>query len=669
MAGGRRGHSFLFAVLLLFVVSGGLRVGLEVWRRESRGELQLLNRLSLPNVRLHSRFHTGLHEPGRSVPPGQGSAGLGLPGNHAPWSLPPALARSFPGPGGASAMVDPGQFRLHIKVLTFDRIDSLMRCLDSLERALYDGDSVSLSVFVDHPSHHVGGKWTSRAAERTRVAHALLRRVDNFTWTHGEKVVHYRSQNAGIQPQWLEAWWPASVNDFAFVVEDDMQVSPVFYRYFKHMAATYYYNASNFDPHVYGISFQRQAFVPGIGGSPLVRRGVPFLYQLVGTWGQILFPAPWKDFRTWYDMRRYNESCHPAIPGLKTTQWWFNKGNKLWTPWIIKWAHARHMYNMYTSFPGNLSLTTSLRPVGSNFQIDRGADAALVLERHFSDPSKPWWLMPPMKSLRRHDLCFNVVPRGAVGTSLHHLHAILNTQPFLKAKAAAFVVIPTSSDDLAQNWLCHLEVLRVRNVILMSFSAWEATELAGRGHMVLHIATPPGMNLSAISAGTNVWLRQHIQMASLAVALGYRVLLCNADAIWQADPLEFLAESGYDIAGVLHAEHISSSFLYFNNSTRTVAALAALSEAWPESIQRLSATRSQELSGLLLGDGLSFRTVTTSAASEDVQITPGIVPVVLSVPDAPKEVKVKRMTRAGLWIVDDHDLACKSVTCRKRTQI
>lgn len=662
MAAGLESHQFLFVILLVFVVSGALRVGLEVWRREGGGELQVFNRLSLPNIRMHSQSRR-LQEANQVK-----ARGLGLPGSNISWCLPPSLARSFPGPGGSRAMIDPAQFRLHIKVLTFDRTESLMQTLASLEGALYDGDSVSLSIFVDHPVNHAGGKWGPKTAERTRLTHALLRRVDNFTWPHGEKRVHYRSQNAGIQPQWLEAWWPESVNDFAFVVEDDMQVSPVYYRYFKQLAATYYFNASNFDPRVYGISFQRQAFVPGVGGNPIVRRGVPFLYQLVGTWGQILFPAPWKDFRTWYDMRRYNESCHPAIAGLKTTQWWFNKGNKLWTPWIIKWAHARHMYNLYTSFPGNLSLTTSLRPIGSNFHHNRGADAALMSEKHFGDPSKSWWVMPPMRLLRRHDLCFSPVPRGAVGNSLQHLHSILNTQHFLKEKAVAFVVIPAGSYDLASNWLCHLEGLNVRNIILMSFSVNEANELAGNGHFVLHIATPTGMNISAIQAGTNIWLRQHLQMASLALTLGYRVLLCNVDVIWHADPQQSLAGPGYDIAGVLYARHLSSSFLYFSHSPGTVAALAALSDAWPDSTQRLSERKSQELSSILLGEDLNFRTIITSplVAFEDMQVVPGVVPVVLSPPNTSKEQKVRRLASAGLWIIDDHDLACKSVTCRKR---
>lgn len=42
--------------------------------------------------------------------------------------------------------------------------------------------------------------------------------------------MHYRTSNAGLQAQWLEAWWPASDHEFAFVVEDDLELSPLYYR-------------------------------------------------------------------------------------------------------------------------------------------------------------------------------------------------------------------------------------------------------------------------------------------------------------------------------------------------------------------------------------------------------------------------------------------------------
>jgi hypothetical protein len=87
--------------------------------------------------------------------------------------------------------------------------------------------------------------------------------VDGFDWKFGNKVVHYRTNNVGLQAQWLEAWWPSSDHEFAFIVEDDLEVSPLFYKFVRGLIVNYYYNASNFSPSVYGASLQRPRFVPG----------------------------------------------------------------------------------------------------------------------------------------------------------------------------------------------------------------------------------------------------------------------------------------------------------------------------------------------------------------------------------------------------------------------
>ena len=40
-----------------------------------------------------------------------------------------------------------------------------------------------------------------------------------------------------------------------------------------------------------------------------------FLYQLVGTWGQLLFPKPWKEFRLWYDKHKA-KGIKPFLGGM-----------------------------------------------------------------------------------------------------------------------------------------------------------------------------------------------------------------------------------------------------------------------------------------------------------------------------------------------------------------
>jgi hypothetical protein len=155
----------------------------------------------------------------------------------------------------------PQDFTFLIKVLAFNRLDSLSRCLNSLSAANYGGDTVHLHIHVDH--FVLTNESLNVIDKKLEESRKVLNFIDGFDWKFGNKVVHYRTDNVGLQAQWLEAWWPSSDHEFAFIVEDDLEVSPLFYKFVRGLIVNYYYNASNFSPSVYGASLQRPRFVPG----------------------------------------------------------------------------------------------------------------------------------------------------------------------------------------------------------------------------------------------------------------------------------------------------------------------------------------------------------------------------------------------------------------------
>jgi len=53
--------------------------------------------------------------------------------------------------------------------------------------------------------------------------------------------------------------------------------------------------------------------------------GEPLLHQMVGTWGQVMFPIAWKDFRIWYKDNRYRAGRDPGIRYMRSTGWWRTK--------------------------------------------------------------------------------------------------------------------------------------------------------------------------------------------------------------------------------------------------------------------------------------------------------------------------------------------------------
>ncbi|RDX79715.1 hypothetical protein CR513_39836, partial [Mucuna pruriens] len=420
--------------------------------------------------------------------------------HHSP--LPPSIpefnlsSSTFPNPIRSQTP----NFTFVIKVLGFNRLAALSRCLRSLAAADYLGDRVHLHLYIDHfaPDN------ASSADPKLRESHRILDFVDGFDWRFGEKVVHYRTGNVGLQAQWLEAWWPSSDHEFAFVVEDDLEVSSLYYEFVKTLILNFYYDASNYSPSIFGVSLQRARFVPGTIFSCLFihcfntwrlflvagKHGNKlqlddqtrlFLYQLVGTWGQILFPKPWKEFRLWYDKNKAKGN-RPFLEGMVTTGWYKKMGERIWTPWFIKFIQSRGYFNIYANLLHERALSVSHRDAGVNYGKTAGPDSKLLEERSLDFNLLE---MQPLSSLKWFDFCFREVHPGKVVTNLEELGSLLHS---LQKRDSVFLVnLFGVSDAIARNLLCHFESLDIRNYILMGPPSDSLFDLARRGHPVINV--------------------------------------------------------------------------------------------------------------------------------------------------------------------------------------
>ncbi|KAK1572227.1 hypothetical protein Q3G72_029365 [Acer saccharum] len=370
-------------------------------------------------------------------------------------------------------------FILIIKVLTFNRLNSLSRCLRSLAAADYLSDRVHLHIYVDHFVH------ANTSADSPNFflveSRAILQFVDGFEWIFGEKVVHYRTGNVGLQAQWLEAWWPSSDNEFAFVVEDDLEVSPLFYKFLRSFIVTYYYNSSNSSHSIYGASLQRPRFVPGKHGNKIhLDSGTHvFLYQLVGTWGQLLFPRHWKEFRLWYDEHKA-KGIKPILEGMVTTGWYKKMGERIWTPWFIKFIHSRGYFNIYTNFPNERSLSVSHRDAGVNYGKSAGPDSQLLDENSFNNN---FLKMQPLSNMKWYDFCFREVFPGRAVRNMDELGSVLLSMQ--KQETILLVSLFGVSEAVIRNLLCHFERQHFWNYILLGPHSEYLLDLARRGHTVV----------------------------------------------------------------------------------------------------------------------------------------------------------------------------------------
>lgn len=319
--------------------------------------------------------------------------------------LPPVATALAVPPGKASSL----PFTFHIAVLAYNRPQPLLRALQSLKDAYYDGDPVSLHIYIDHfPSTVDAGKVDDELDKHDKIKEIALK----FEWPHGSKVVTARTQNAGTQGAWLQSWMPLKDNDYCWIVEDDMEMSKYYYQYLK-KALLYYRHgdiANRFPPSVYGISLQRQYLVPGKGAktrTPSVANGgKPFLYQEVGTWGQLLFPEQWRAFVKFYNYRKY-KNIKPHLSGMITDDWYRTLGEKIWSPYHQVWAHETKSFNLYTNFVEKVGLSDSHQNKGVTAQSDLGSTTPLIKEM-----KAEYWDLLPVDQLQRFDFCFNVVSPG-----------------------------------------------------------------------------------------------------------------------------------------------------------------------------------------------------------------------------------------------------------------
>lgn len=506
-------------------------------------------------------------------------------------------------------------------------------------------------------------------------AHKILEFVDAFFWLHGKKEIHYRSQNVGLQAQWVESWWPANLDEFAFIVEDDMEVSNLYYRFLRTAIATYYYNPEHYDPLVYGISLQRPRFVPGRNGSNLKVNSTKnlFMYPLVGTWGQLLFPKQWKEFRLWYDARKWKGE-KPFLQGMKTNSWYKKLGDKIWTPWFIKFVHLQGYFNLYTNFGGEVALSVSHRESGVNYKKSSGLDSRLITMNEGNHSML--WVMSPPQSLQRYDYCFREVKVWRLAKTLPELNAILEFVSANTTLASIMLVnIVGVSEWLVRNWLCHTERLGVRNFVLLGDNEVFTSNLARQGYATMSTQLFSESDDPNISKNRDLLAVQAVQGI---LSLGYNVWLTRADTAWIHNPLRLLKVSKFeamdaDFFGSEPLDRFHPALLYIKSSPN-------VSDVWGNFVQNMTvlvnSTRNESIwpsfpdfvnSAMV---GFRYQALPSNVCGGYEDMLPAdstearrYVILLNEVEERKLYDVLRRLKAAGLLAIDK-DLSCKQVYCQ-----
>ena len=112
-----------------------------------------------------------------------------------------------------------------MSIITKDRPSSLLRLLNSLSEARYFGDTLDLRINVEQDCD-----------EKT------LQIAQDYKWPQGSLFIHHRVVHGGLLPAVVESWYPKNNNSYGVLLEDDVELAPLFYAWIKMSLLRYRYS-------------------------------------------------------------------------------------------------------------------------------------------------------------------------------------------------------------------------------------------------------------------------------------------------------------------------------------------------------------------------------------------------------------------------------------------
>jgi hypothetical protein len=234
------------------------------------------------------------------------------------------------------AHVDPA-----IVVVAYNRPKSLSRLLNLLLAANYD-HRVTLIVSIDH-----GG------------SQDVVDIAESFHWHHGNKEVICHSQNLGILKHIMTCGDLTERYGSIIVLEDDLLVSPEFYRFSK--AANNYYQD---DPKIAGIGLYKNHHNVEVNAPfrPIIDKSDVLFVQYTCTWGQVWNKSQWRKFKHWYHNKEKLET--DTMMPRNILNWASDNWDKNFNYYLVE-------HDLYFVYP-QISLTTNFLEPGAHFTHEAG---------------------------------------------------------------------------------------------------------------------------------------------------------------------------------------------------------------------------------------------------------------------------------------------------------
>jgi len=168
-----------------------------------------------------------------------------------------------------------------IVAIGYNRVNSILRLLNSLQNAHYGDDTITLIISIDNS----GSDEVAEAAK-------------SFDWKHGEKKIRTFPERQGLRKHILSCADFFEEYDALYVFEDDVIVSPAYYHYGKACIAKYEDNNDIAGISLYALQWNPNANLPF---SPMKSEYDTYFVQYAQSWGQIWLKKSFQEFKKWYN--------------------------------------------------------------------------------------------------------------------------------------------------------------------------------------------------------------------------------------------------------------------------------------------------------------------------------------------------------------------------------
>jgi hypothetical protein len=258
------------------------------------------------------------------------------------------------------------QIKIDLVVITDRRPHSLSRLFNSIGHGVYLGDHVDLTIHMEQTSDRV-----------TRMF------VNSFSWSQGTKRLRHRIRKGGLMPAIVESWYPSSNDNYGVILEDDIEVSPLFYTWIKYNILHYRYSKrdTGYD-RIYGISLYsprnlellpegRIEFDPNDVLLPNdFSPRTPYASQVPCSWGAVYFPEHWREFHHYLTTRlmdlHHSKRLKIHVPNSRSERW-----KKSWKKYFIEMVYLRAYVMVYPNFQDFESFSTNHLEFGTHIRHER----------------------------------------------------------------------------------------------------------------------------------------------------------------------------------------------------------------------------------------------------------------------------------------------------------